>query len=136
MQQASHTNKTCCLMRLMGTELRHVSSECQLKMYLIFNFYNYSPNTVFFARMAWGEGSGQSEKNFTLPPESLGREQLCAKPLAPTDLVRPTIKFGHLDTQGKAVTLGNGTSHLCASTYVCVHTPLATNPTATSVSFN
>lgn len=67
---------------------------------------------------------------------SLGREQLCAKPLAPTDLVRPTIKFGHLDTPSKAVVLGNGTSHLCAPTFVCVHTPLATNPTATSVSFN
>lgn len=83
-----------------------------------------------------GEGAGQSEKNFTLSPESLGREQLCAKPLAPTDLVRPTIKFGHLDTQSKTVVLGNGTSHLCVSTYVCVHTPLTTNPTATPLSFN
>lgn len=48
---------------------------------------------------------------------------MCAKPPAPTDLVRPAIKFGHLDTRGQ----GSGTgkqqfTFVCVRVCVCAHT--------------
>lgn len=72
-------------------------------------------------------------KSFILFHRGSEAEDNWVKPTMPTDLLRPAIKFGHLDTQGKAAVLGKQQfTFVCA----CVCEPLTTTPTATSVSFN
>lgn len=54
-------------------------------------------------------------KSFILFHRGSEAEDNWVKPTIPTDLLRPAIKFGHLDTQGKAAVLGKQ-----QFTFVCV----------------
>lgn len=54
-------------------------------------------------------------KSFILFHRGSEAEDNWVKPTMPTDLLRPAIKFGHLDTQGKAAVLGEQ-----QFTFVCV----------------